>query len=84
MTEFQREMMNFAYWHVWGDWWGAIFLGLGVACGIGLVGLFLKENWKWFVPKMAIGFLASSLLYFLYDYIHFVVIWKDIIINGNY
>ena len=77
------EMMNYAYWHIWGSWEVAIFLGLGVACGLGLQCLHFKYDWKRTIKGMVSGFLIASVLYFIYDYVRFTIIWTDIVINGN-
>ena len=78
-----KDLMNYAYWHIWGSCDFALFLGLGVACGLGIQFLYFKYNWRLTLKGMVGGFLLTTILYLIYDYIRFIIIWTDIVINGN-
>ena len=73
-----RELMNFAFWHIWVDWVGAILFGVGILCGFISLGFFrrdmLKELLKIGTIAMVFGFIFNVLI----QYIRFVYIWKDV------
>jgi hypothetical protein len=90
MTDIEREIMNYAYWHIWGSWDVALFLGLGVASGFGIFNLLdnnlrlSRKAWKLTLKMMVFGFVIATTLYFLCDYVRFIYIWNDVVINKNY
>lgn len=84
MTEAEIWVMNHMFW-LMGDWMTVLALSIGVATGIILTNrYYFKNSWKQTIFCGSFGMIISGGLYMIYAYIHFVHIWKDIIINGNY
>jgi uncharacterized membrane protein YfcA len=85
MTEIERQLMNYTYWHVYFDWLSPLFLGLGITAGDAFANFMRHKKFDW---KRAVFFalVATAIAFSLMtvvEYIRFTYIWKDIIIEGN-
>jgi len=84
MSDIQHMMMNHMFWLLW-DWGYALALGFGAATGnILYIKLFSKEKgWKKSIVVGILCIVVTMALILCLDYIRFVHIWKDVVINGN-
>lgn len=85
MTGLEKEIMNYVYWHTYFDWLSPLFLGLGITAGDTFANFMRHKKFDW--KRMVFFALVATAIVFVLitvvEYIRFVYIWKDIMIEGN-